>query len=180
MRWGDLPAIALIGAYLGWLLFEAPVTFRGAVPLKDVRTLVPYALARIATFGSAILLPAAWPPATVRAVGAALVFLGGITLREVAIRTLGRFYSHHVAMRTDQVAVTSGPYRLVRHPAYAGMLLAHVGFVAYFANPVALAGLAALVTAVLWRIRVEERVLWDMPGYPAYATGHPRLVPGVW
>jgi protein-S-isoprenylcysteine O-methyltransferase Ste14 len=175
-----VPAAIMVGIYLGWLMFEAPVTFRGAVPLKDFRTLVPYAVARIATLACGLLIPAARPAGAIGLAVAAAVFVGGIALRETAIRTLGRFYSHHVAMRADQVAVTTGPYRLVRHPAYAGMLLAHLGFVAFFANPVALACLAALCLAVLWRIRVEERVLWAMPGYRAYATSRARLIPGVW
>jgi protein-S-isoprenylcysteine O-methyltransferase Ste14 len=179
-HWGQPFPTTVIGFYLGWLLFEVPVTFRSAVPLKDFHTLVPYALARIATIAACVLLPPMWTEQTALKTVAALVFAGGVVLREVAIRTLGRFYSHHVAMRTDQVAVTTGPYRLMRHPAYAGMLLAHVGFVAFFGNPLALVPLALLFAAVIWRIRVEEKVLWAMPGYPSYATGRPRLLPGVW
>jgi protein-S-isoprenylcysteine O-methyltransferase Ste14 len=184
VHWGDWPAMVIIGIYLGWLLFEVPVTFRGAVPLKDFRTLLPYAIARIATAGAAVLVPSAWADSSdgslLLLVPAAVLFAGGIVLREVAIRTLGRFYSHHVALRTDQVAVNTGPYRRIRHPAYAGMLLAHTGLVVFFVNPAGLVCLISLFATVLWRIRVEEPVLWKMPGYPEYATGRMRLIPGVW
>ena len=147
--------------------------------MKDSRTLVPYALARIATIAACVLPPAPDTPLPQAIAGLAL-FVAGVTMREVAIKTLGRFYTHHVARRTDQVAVTTGLYRFVRHPAYCGMLLAHVGLVVGFANALSVLCLLMLFAAVIWRIRVEERALWDMPGYADYATGKARLCPGVW
>ena len=68
----------------------------------------------------------------------------------------------------------------IRHPAYAGMLSAHVGFVGFFLNPLSLALLVALAVAITFRIRTEERMLVDIPGYRAYAADHARLVPGLW
>jgi protein-S-isoprenylcysteine O-methyltransferase Ste14 len=60
------------------------------------------------------------------------------------------------------------------------MLLSHLGLVGFFANVASVGLLAVLIAAVVWRIRVEERVLWDVPGYPAYARHRARLLPGVW
>ncbi len=179
VRWNDVPDRLMIAGYLVWLLMESPVTFRRAVAVRDTRTLVPYALARIATVAPATLVESTMDQPLIQAVGATL-FVGGIALRELAIRTLGRLYSHHVALRTEHPIVTGGPYRLIRHPAYAGMLLANIGFVAYFLNPASAAGMVALTVAVLWRIRVEEKVLWQLPVYRSYATGRARLIPGVW
>ena len=76
--------------------------------------------------------------------------------------------------------ISSGPYRVLRHPAYAGMLLANVGFVGYFANPASVAALALLIAAILWRIRVEEDVLVESPGYREFASTRSRMLPGVW
>jgi len=172
-------ATVQIVLYLGWLMFEVPVTFQGATALKDSRTLIPYALARIATLAACVLPPVPDTPLPLAVAGLA-VFVAGVAMREVAIKTLGRFYTHHVARRSDQVAVTTGLYRFVRHPAYGGMLLAHVGLVMGFAGPLSVLCLLLLFAAVIWRIRVEERALWDMPGYADYATGKARLCPGVW
>ncbi|XRQ02352.1 methyltransferase family protein [Actinomadura welshii] len=185
---GGAPAAAaavMLAAYLGWLLLEAPVTFRRAAAAPaDARTLLPYALARILLVASASFGP---PPAPAAALSTAVfaaasagMFAAGVVLRRAAIRTLGRFYSHHVVRYDGHRVVTSGLYRIVRHPAYAGMLLANTGFALFFRSPAVAAALLLLAAAVAWRIRVEERALMDVPGYARYAAGTPRLVPGVW
>ena len=91
------------------------------------------------------------------------VFLAGVTLRAWAIHELGAQYSHRVVRISESGLICSGPYRVLRHPAYAGMLLANIGFVGYFASPASIAALALLAAAILWRIRVEEDVLVRSP-----------------
>jgi protein-S-isoprenylcysteine O-methyltransferase Ste14 len=174
-------AAALTAVYLAWLVAEARVTFgRLESAPAEQRTLVPYGLARLGTAAAAVLWPLPWTRWQWWMVPAVVAFCAGIALRSAAVVLLGRFYSHHVVRYDDHTVVTSGPYRYVRHPAYAGMLLAHAGFVAFFANPASVAMLVLLAAAVGWRLRVEERVLWTVPGYPRYAAGTARLVPGVW
>jgi protein-S-isoprenylcysteine O-methyltransferase Ste14 len=174
-------AALLTGVYLLWIAAEAPVTF-GRTPggSAESKTLMPYAVARVGTAVSAALGPLHWTGYAAWMTAPVLAFAAGIVLRSSAIRTLGRFYSHFVARDPDHQVVSSGPYRLVRHPAYAGMLLANAGFVAFFLNPVSVVLMAALTAAIVWRIRVEERVLWPVRGYRDYAVGHARLLPGVW
>ncbi len=78
--------------------------------------------------------------------------------------------------------VTTGPYRLVRHPMYAGMLVMYAGL------PLLLGSWWALVPALLMdalmvvRTRFEDRALHEgLEGYRDYATHtRYRLVPGVW
>ena len=95
-----------------------------------------------------------------------------------------RFFSAVVRIQADrgQTVVTSGPYRLVRHPGYAG------GMLAWLAAPLALGSLWALLPAALTaltlviRTILEDRMLHaGLPGYVEYAQRtRARLLPGVW
>ncbi|MBE1548101.1 protein-S-isoprenylcysteine O-methyltransferase Ste14 [Mycobacterium sp. OAS707] len=176
---GRPAAAAFVAAYLVWLLSEARITVRAPTQsAAENRTLVPYAVARIAT----ALTAAYSAPAVPDQFGVVLagVFVAGVTLRAWAIHELGVQYSHRVVRISDGGLVSSGPYRVLRHPAYAGMLLANVGFAVYFSSPASITALTLLVAAVLWRIRIEEDVLTELPQYRDFANTRSRIVPGVW
>ncbi|MEV7013063.1 isoprenylcysteine carboxylmethyltransferase family protein [Streptosporangium sp. NPDC051022] len=183
-RAGEPPhlfAAVFVVANLVWLVLETPITFRRpSAPPREVSTLMTYGIARMATVGAAVLGPLPWQRLSPAAALPVLLFLGGVLLRLVAMRVLGQFYSHHVIRRDDHVIVRTGPYRLIRHPAYAGMLLGHVGLVLFFLNWASVPLLVVLAFAIGRRIRVEERELLAIPAYREYAAGRPRLVPGVW
>ena len=83
----------------------------------------------------------------------------------------------------DQPVVSAGPYRVLRHPSYTGLLLIMTGIGLASANWVGLAGMTVLPLAgILWRMHAEERALLTTLGdpYRAYAAQHKRLVPLVW
>jgi protein-S-isoprenylcysteine O-methyltransferase Ste14 len=94
------------------------------------------------------------------------------------------FYSRLVRIQTDRghAVISQGPYRWVRHPGYAGALVAGL------ATPIALGSLWALIPAVLFaaliavRTALEDGTLrTELEGYQAYAQRtHYRLIPGVW
>jgi protein-S-isoprenylcysteine O-methyltransferase Ste14 len=114
--------------------------------------------------------------------GVAIV-LAGAALRGWAILTLGRHFRRRVTIETDQRLIRSGPYRLLRHPSYTGMLLVFAGFGLALGSWVsaAVALLGALI-GLLPRIRVEERALSRAFGaeYERYERETWRLVPYVW
>jgi len=174
-------AALFAGLYVLWILAETGITVRHPKQsAAENSTLLPYALARAGTGVSAVLWPLPWHAWSAWLTVPVVVFTASVALRLTAIRTLGRFYSHHVVRYSDHSIVTHGPYRQVRHPAYTGMLLANAAFVAFFCNPLSVLFLLALAAVIVWRIRVEERVLWAVPGYPGYAGSRARLLPGVW
>jgi protein-S-isoprenylcysteine O-methyltransferase Ste14 len=95
-----------------------------------------------------------------------------------------RFFSGTVRIQTDRehVVVSGGPYRLVRHPGYAGSLLATICVPVVLGSWWAWVPACVSVAALVVRTALEDRVLRrELDGYAAYAarTRH-RLVPGVW
>jgi protein-S-isoprenylcysteine O-methyltransferase Ste14 len=95
---------------------------------------------------------------------------------------LGENWSNTIQLRENQVLVSSGVYRRVRHPMYAALLLFGVGQALVAPNWVA--GPAFLVTFVVMvglRLGPEERMMVEAFGddYEAYRSRTDRLVPGV-
>jgi protein-S-isoprenylcysteine O-methyltransferase Ste14 len=171
--------------YLCWILWEGRIAVRDSrqnTVTADRWTAEFYALSQGATALTALLFASHWPvPAEICMAAGALTFLGGVILRMSAIRELGRFYSHRVQVLDSHPIVRTGPYHWLRHPAYAAMLLAHLGFVLLFFNWVSAAILCgALLPAIVHRIRVEELTLSKISGYPEYCLHRARLIPLVW
>jgi protein-S-isoprenylcysteine O-methyltransferase Ste14 len=106
--------------------------------------------------------------------------LAGIALRQWSIRVLGRFFSTKVQITGDQRIITSGPYSIIRHPAYSGSLLTLLGL-----GLSAKTWAGALVIVVLfglvygYRISIEENLLKAEfgQGYADYAKRTKRLIP---
>ena len=112
-----------------------------------------------------------------------VVFWCGIALRSWSFRALGRYFTFKVQTSVDQPVITSGPYRFVRHPSYAAVLLMVMGVGLFLGSWWSVAWLTASVfCGLLFRIRVEERALLLQLGdrYVTYAADHKRLVPLIW
>lgn len=107
-----------------------------------------------------------------------LLLVTGNYLCIVVLLHLGRSIS---IMAEARRLVTSGPYRLIRHPLYFAEQLAIVGVFLQF-----LSWQAALVLGVHFFFQVrrmynEEKILSEtFPAYSDYASRTARLIPGVW
>ena len=112
-----------------------------------------------------------------------VIFLLGLALTVWAYHTLGRFFSLDVQVQGDHTVVDTGPYRVLRHPGYAGVLYGFVGLglalQSWVSILVLLLGSAA---ALAYRARIEERFLVAELGddYVRYMAKARRLVPFVW
>ena len=109
--------------------------------------------------------------------GIVLVTLGAC-LSLASLLSLGRWFGVRPALRG---LVTSGPYRLVRHPMYLAYVIADIGYNLQEWN----FGTALLVLAgwasLLYRIHAEERILSRDAGWANYvASVRHRLFPGLW
>ena len=113
-------------------------------------------------------------------IAGAVLFAVGLLLRWWAIVTLGRFFTVDVTIEKDHELVERGPFRLVRHPSYTGVLLAFVGVGLSLRNWGAmLLILVPIFGAFVRRMNVEEEALSRALGsrYEQYMKRTRRLVP---
>lgn len=134
--------------------------------------------------GAAYGLRAGWAavPPWAAWTGLALA-VAGTALRAWAVAVLGPWFSLTIQVRPGQPVVERGPYRLLRHPSYAGGELGLLGVgLAAGSWVAAVAFLAPWLVAHRYRIRVEEEALLATLGEPyhAYARRTWRLVPFLW
>ena len=133
-------------------------------------------LAVTATAAPMLIEPARNPLAFVGMAGVGLVVVGNIG-QAAAKLALARSFGIAPANRGIKV---SGPYRLVRHPMYAGYLLVHIGVLLIMPLPINLVIYAVGWTAQIRRILAEEALLGQDPAYRAYMGAvRWRLVPGL-
>ena len=123
------------------------------------------------------------PHGRVLAFASVVLFAVGLILRWWAIITLGRFFTVDVTIEKDHQLVERGPFHVVRHPSYTGVLLAFVGFALSLRNWAALLViLLPIGTAFIHRMNVEEVALSRALGtrYSEYMKRTRRLVPFVY
>jgi methyltransferase len=124
-----------------------------------------------------VLLRGAVAPAWVWWPALGLLVLGQ-ALRQWTLATLGRAWNARAVVPLDLRVVTAGPYRFVRHPNYLAVLFELVALPLAGGAWVSLVLLNLAHAPVLARrIRGEERLLAEVPGYREAMAGRGRLLP---
>ncbi len=192
-EFGDYGPVPFWSTFLLWTVLEMFVLGRLRAPEAAVREerdskgvlLTLMAMSVALGFSFSLLLPGAAFAAPYRTAvywsGIVLMLLG-LALRWYAIRTLGRFFTVDVAVSPGQRVVETGPYRLVRHPAYSGTLLTLLGFGLALTNwASAAAVLVCGLGGLLYRARAEEELLLAELGrpYAEYMRRTRRFIPYV-
>jgi protein-S-isoprenylcysteine O-methyltransferase Ste14 len=119
---------------------------------------------------------------TVQYLSALILALGyGVAVWAMVVN---RFFSAVARIQLDrgQTVVTTGPYRIVRHPSYAGGLVASLALPLMLNALWALLPTVAIVIVLIIRTALEDKMLREeLPGYGDYAekTAY-RLIPGLW
>lgn len=160
-----------------------PGVDRGDVVLATLGVLALYPATFVVAGLDAVRFGPALPMAQSVQVAALLVYALGYGFAYWAVFS-NPFFATFVRIQEDRShsVVSSGPYALVRHPGYSGVLLAHL------ALPFALGSIWALLPSVLAtlffiaRTSREDRTLGErLVGYREYqARVRWRLLPGVW
>jgi protein-S-isoprenylcysteine O-methyltransferase Ste14 len=181
----DLIFVAWIGGEV-WIRSSRPP--HAAAPQdSDTRSWIGLAYL-VGVFGGVVLADQGVGPVIAHhnvalfVVGISLAYIG-VALRLWAVHTLGRFFQLVLVVQSDHHVVSNGPYRVIRHPSYAGPVLGCLGVGLALDHWVSLALCFALPTAAfVHRILVEEKMLVDGLGaeYEQYRRRTKRLVPFVW
>jgi protein-S-isoprenylcysteine O-methyltransferase Ste14 len=153
----------------------------------DSRLQIAY---RLLTAAGALLLFAMHPPWPSEAIlwhlgpGPAWLLVGatvsGFAFSWWARIVLGRLWSSSVTRKTDHRIVTTGPYKVVRHPIYSGIIVAVLATAGIRGTAAGCLGAALIVLGLFVKARVEEGFLRRELGeqqYIDYARRVPMLVP---
>ena len=114
---------------------------------------------------------------------ACLLLVGGMALRWISIMYLGREFTVNVAIIEGHRLTTNGPYKLIRHPSYAGLLLMFLGLGIHSNHIV---GIIALTLPVFWviskRISIEEKAMESFFGveYVEFRKRTKKLIPYIY
>lgn len=104
--------------------------------------------------------------------------LSGVVLSQVSRLYMGRSFG---ILPGNRGIVSKGPFRLIRHPIYAGWFLLTLGYLCSYPSPRNCIITFATLPFMMWRIRLEENLLEDDPEYRDYRHLVPsRFVPGVY
>jgi protein-S-isoprenylcysteine O-methyltransferase Ste14 len=150
-------------SYIGPLVLAVYLLLVHDIPIAVLRTQVvpqaPWSFAVAATITGAGLLLAVW-----------------------ARRHIGANWSGTVTIKEGHQLIITGPYAMVRHPIYAGLLLAMAGSAMAVGEWRSVLAVALALLSFVHKLRLEERWMHQQFGevYRAYSQRTAALVPFIW
>ncbi len=109
------------------------------------------------------------------------IILGG-NLLIISVLKANRFAASIIQIEAGQTIADVGPYRLVRHPMYLGVILIWLATPLALGSYVTVPAFALIIPIIIFRLLNEEKMLRpELPGYAEYCQRTPcRLIPFVW
>ena len=140
---------------------------------------IPFLLLFTSRLRVGVLAERVYPDRRVAALAGLGVTLAGISLTMWARFILGRNWSAMVTIKQDHRLIRTGPYAIIRHPIYSGLLLALLGTAFVVGEVRGFAAVAFAFVAWLIKSRAEERFLREEFGeeYAAYRRKTYAFVP---
>jgi protein-S-isoprenylcysteine O-methyltransferase Ste14 len=119
-------------------------------------------------------------PIWLETLGFVLIALGMVVVQQTF--RFNSFAAPQVRLQTAQLVATEGPYRIVRHPMYAGSMLYLLGMALLLGSWWGAAAVPLMSAGIAARAVGEERMLRrELAGYDEYASRvRFRLIPGLW
>jgi protein-S-isoprenylcysteine O-methyltransferase Ste14 len=171
--------IAMRISVIAYLVVIAATVMVRTRPARKARGIEPRISALIGTFLlTVVVLFPRRDLSMIAGLVSALLTLTGTTSAVVVLTQLRHSFS---IMAEARQLVTTGVYRLVRHPLYLGEEIAAIGVVMQFFSPWTALILAVQIGFQLRRMRNEEVILAEIfPEYRAYRERTPRILPGIY
>jgi protein-S-isoprenylcysteine O-methyltransferase Ste14 len=185
------PEVVIYGLWAFWVLswFAAAIWTSRTVKRPFFGSEIVYrfvtvigALMLFGSFRAARGLPHLWPYNEMLDWAMAALTATGIAFTWWARIHLGRLWSGNVTKKAGHHVVDTGPYRIVRHPIYTGIILASYATAVASGTLVAFVGATVMLLGWYIKARLEERFLrveLDAQAYDAYAARVPMLIPFV-
>jgi protein-S-isoprenylcysteine O-methyltransferase Ste14 len=185
--WTETAPIAAL--WLAWLAYWF-IAARDVKPLRREESIgsrlthvLPLAIGAILL--ASARLPASWlddrflPPSRAIYWAGVMMVAAGLGFAVWARRHLGRNWSGRVGLKQDHELIRTGPYGLVRHPIYSGLLLAILGTAIAFGQWRDTLAFVFIAAAVWRKSRLEERYLAEIfpQDYARYRAQVPALIP---
>ena len=149
-----MPITALVGPVVSWIIAGLDVRFGWSQDLPN------------------------W----IQIIALGVIFAGGMLGTWAMI--INQFFSSHVRIQTDRghTVVQKGPYRVVRHPGYAGAVVSWIAAPVFFSSYWVLVPMVLVLIGMVIRTELEDRTLQEeLSGYAEYARKVKfRLIPGIW
>ena len=110
-----------------------------------------------------------------------LIAIPGFILMQAGEKHLARQFSVEVTLQKDHKLIQSGPYKVIRHPRYLGILFFFTGIALTFRSLLGIFTVLALAFVLIWRVFAEEKMMHEEFGkeWEEYRTKTWRLVPYV-
>jgi len=110
------------------------------------------------------------------------LFLIGVYVRVVAMRTLGKYFLTDLRTLRNHRIIKHGIYRHIRHPCYLGTILFSIGIPLIFSSLYGFLLMLVLFPSYLYRIRIEESMLLEELGdeYREYMKKTKKIIPLIY
>ncbi len=175
--------------WIGWLISWVAASSWSGLTQKRIATLTAWTYRAAMIAGGILLIPLTpwllaekriWEVGYDGAYALTGVMLLGLAFTWWARIYLGRLWSSAITRKEGHRIIDTGPYGLVRHPIYTGLIIALLATAAAEARVTALLGAALIIFGLWLKARSEERFLTVELGpdaYGSYCRRVPMLIP---
>ena len=117
---------------------------------------------------------------TIRYIGL-FIAIPGFVLMQAGEKYLAKQFSIEVTLQKDHKLIQSGPYKVIRHPRYLGILIFFTGISLTFRSLLGIFIVLALAGVLIWRVFAEEKMMREEFGkeWKEYQSKTWRLIPYI-